>query len=138
MIIFLLTIFNHTTSIIASETSKRDMLSEQEKELTRKCNRAARDAFVYGDIKSVEDICIKAINEIEKSHPDDEYLVYPILKLAVSYSISSQGQYLDKATPLYERALKIRKHLYNPNSEPMKELQELMDMHEEAKKRYGK
>jgi hypothetical protein len=130
MITFLFICLNGT-STFAVDSTPTGSLSTHEEALSQKCNREARNALINGDIELVETVCTQAMEEIDKSHENKEYLINPMLNLAFSYTLAGQ---FDKATPLYNKARDIRKELYGPDSQKVKEIDRLIEEQEKIKR----
>ncbi len=134
-VIMLLLISLNCTNTFAVDSASGTSLSQGEEELSKKCSLEARNALVNGDMALVEKVCMQAINEIEKSHADKEYLINPIMNLALSYTLAGQ---FDKATPLYYSARHIREKLYGPDSKKLKEIDDMIERQEEMKRQHNK
>jgi len=132
-VLFLFLVLGLST-VYAADTAEAGPLSQREAELSDQCNLAARNSLASGDLTMVEKTCTQAINEIDKAHPGQEYLINPILNLAFSYTLAGQ---FDKATPLYSRARKIRVKLYGPDNIKVKEVEKLIRNQEEIQKQSG-
>ncbi len=116
------------SNAVAVDSASVNALSEEAKSLNEKCNLEARNALIHNNIKLVEQLCMDAVKEIEKSSPDKELIINPLLNLAYTYTLA--GDY-DKATPLYERARGIGERIYKPKSKKLKRIDEVIKSHED-------
>ena len=105
-------------------------LTTQEQSLIMDCNLAARNSLINGDIAKVEKTCMLATEEMEKSHPDKDYLIHPMLNLAFTYSLT--GDY-DKAEPLLTRAKKLGEKFYESGGSEMKSINDFITDHNKRK-----
>ena len=105
-------------------------LTTQEQKLFMDCNLVARNSLINGDIAKVERTCMMAVKEMEKSHPDKDYLIHPVLNLAFTYSL--MGDY-DKAEPLLARAKSLGEKFYKPGSKEMKSIDDFIEDHNKRK-----
>jgi len=112
------------------EAPKEMPLTTQEQKLFMDCNLAARNSLINGDIAKVERTCMMAVKEMEKSHPDKDYLIHPVLNLAFTYSL--MGDY-DKAEPLLARAKSLGEKFYKPGSSEMKSIDDFIEDHNKRK-----
>lgn len=119
----------------AADATSSDLPSHEAEELAKQCNLEARNALIHENLKLVEDICMKAVKEIEKSSTNKKYLINPILNLAFSFTLASQ---FDKADPLYKKALGIGEKIYEPGSREIKKINDVIRQHEEMKRHYGR
>jgi hypothetical protein len=116
------------SNAVAVDSASVNALSEEAKSLSLKCNLEARNALIHGDVKLVEQLCMDAVKEIEKSSPDKELTINPLLNLAYTYTLAGL---FDKATPLYERARGIGEKSFKPGSQELKKIDEVIKSHEE-------
>ncbi len=134
VIMFLLVSLN-CANTFAADPASGNSLSPRANELLNKCNLESRNSLVNGDLALADKVCTEAIKVIEKSDANKEFLINPIMNLALSYSLAGQ---FDKATPLYNRARDIRKELYGPDSIQLKEIDESIKKQEEMKRQQKK
>ncbi len=120
----------YSANLMAADSPKVTKLSPETEALSQTCSREAKNALINGDLALVEKICMQAINDIEKSEVNKEFMVNPIMNLAFSYTLS--GLY-DKATPLYKQARDIRVELYGPDSKKLKSIDKLIENQEAIK-----
>jgi len=92
------------------------------------CNKAARMAFVTGDVASAERACEAAIREGEKDTPPGERLAYPLMKLGGLYMMlgMKEPERNNQALALFERARVIRETIHGPNDPSVGKLLESM------------
>ncbi|MBI4683529.1 MAG: tetratricopeptide repeat protein [Nitrospirae bacterium] len=134
VIIFLLVSLN-CSNTFAADPASGSSLSPRANELLNKCNLESRNSLVSGDLALTDKVCMEAVKVIEKSDANKEFLINPIMNLAVSYSMAGQ---FDKAAPLYNRARDIRKELYGPDSIQVKEIDDTIRKQEEMKRQHRK
>ena len=134
VIMFLLVSFSSAITF-AADPASGNLLSPRANELLNKCNLESRNSLVSGDLALADKLCTEAIKVIEKSDSNKEFLINPIMNLAVSYSMAGQ---FDKAAPLYNRARDIRKELYGPDSIQVKEIDETIRKQEAIKQQRKK
>lgn len=103
-------------------------LSDKAKSLSLQCNLEARNALISGDIQLVEQLCLDAVKEIEKSSSDKELTINSMLNLAYTYTLAGL---FDKAAPLYEKAKGIGENVYKPGSMEMKKINDVISSHED-------
>ncbi len=120
----------YSVNSMAADSPKVTKLSPETEALSQTCSREAKNALINGDLALVEKVCMQAINDIEKSKVDKEYMVNPIMNLAFSYTLA--GMY-DKATTLYKQARDIRVELYGPDSKKLKSIDKLIENQEAMK-----
>jgi len=123
LIIFLVVII-YSTNALAADSALSKTLSPETEELSKQCNLEARNSLIHEDLKLVEDVCMKAVSEIEKSDKHKEFMVNPIMNLAFAYTMAGQ---FDKATPLYKKARDIRIQLYGADSKKIKEIDKMIE-----------
>ncbi len=115
----------------ASTAPPKEMaITAQGQELLMDCNLAARNSLISGDIAKVESTCKIAIKEMEKSHPDKDYMIHPMLNLAFTYSLI--GAY-DKAEPYLAKAKEIGEKFHKPGSSEMKKINDFIEDHNKRK-----
>lgn len=119
----------------AADSASGQPLSPQAQKLEKQCNLEARNSLIHGDTALVEEACMQAVKEIEKSRSDKKYLINPILNLAYSYTLAGQ---FDKAEPLYSRARHIGEQVYEADSKHLKEIDRLIGVKEEMKRQHRK
>lgn len=117
----------------AGDATADNPLSQEARELSKSCNLEARNFLVSGNLASVEELCTRAVSVIEKSRADREYMINPMMNLALSYTLAGQ---FDKATQLYNRARDIREKLYGADSKRLKEIDDMIKRQEEIQKQH--
>ncbi len=106
-------------------------LSAEAKALSNKCNLEARNALINGDLELVENVCTQAMKTIGSTGKNRKYQINPMLNLAYSYSLSGQ---FEKAAPLYDRARLIGAEFYEPGNRILRDIDQLIEVHEKMKK----
>ena len=123
------------SNAVAVDSASVKALSEEAISLNEKCNLEARNALIHNNIKLVEQLCMDAVKEIEKSSSDKELTINPLLNLAYTYTLAGD---FDKATPLYKRARDIGEKIYTPKSKKLKRIDEVIKSHEDIVKLQSK
>ena len=126
-VIFLFLIASFSVALGVDSASVNE-LSEKAKSLSLQCNLEARNSLISGDIQLVEQLCLDAVKEIEKSSSDKELTINSLLNLAYTYTLAGL---FDKATPLYEKAKGIGEKVYKPESMELRKINEVINSHED-------
>ncbi len=109
----------------------KDMaITAQGQKLLMDCNLASRNSLINGDIAKVENTCTIAMKEMEKSYPEKDYMIHPMLNLAFTYSLI--GDY-DKAEPYLAKAKVIGEKFHKPGSGEMKKINDFIEDHNKRK-----
>lgn len=130
-LIICITVTLYCTSASAAGPSSSKKLPPEAEQLSKQCNLEAKNSLISEDIKLVEDLCMQAVEAIEKSGKDREFLINPIMNLAFAYTMA--GQY-EKADPLYKKARDIRIELYGTDSSKIKEIDKMIENQETMKR----
>lgn len=125
----------NSVNTFAEVPAADNVLSQEAMELAKRCNLEARNFLVSGNLALVEELCTQTVSVIEKSRADKEYMINPMMNLALSYTLAGQ---FDKATPLYNRARDIREKLYGSDSKKLKEIDDMIKRQEEIQKQHRK
>ena len=117
------------TPVFAANAPK-EMPTQEQTNMMMACNLAARNSLINMDIQKVEATCTKAMNEMDKAYTDKSYMINPILNLAFIYSLT--GEYA-KADPLLAKAKSIGEKYYKAGSSEMKNINGLIEDHNNRK-----